>query len=60
MLCLCLMEARSDSSAGDATSSGISRAEVAARLHMSHSGRQLFSPNRDVTVQARHGQHQNP
>lgn len=60
ILCLCRIEDLSDKSAGEAMSRGIPKAEVIAGLNMSHNGRHVFSPNLDETVQARHGQHQNP
>lgn len=40
---------------------GSPKADVkAAGLHMSHNGRQRFSPTPAETVQARQGQQQNP
>lgn len=49
-----------DRTAGGGINNGISQNAVMLRLQRSHNGRQVFSPNLAETVQARHGQHQNP
>jgi len=53
------MAALIDKAAGGANR-GTPQAENTAGLHISHKGRQLFSPNLPETVQARQGQHQKP
>lgn len=47
---LCLMATLRDRAAG----------EIILSTHISHKGRQRFSPNLPETVQARHGPHQKP
>lgn len=59
MLYLFRMDALRDKTAGGGIN-GIPQDVIMEKLQMSHNGRQWFSPNLDETVQARHGQHQNP
>lgn len=53
------MAALIDKAAGG-TQPGIPKIADAAEVSMSHKGRQLFSPKRRETVQARQGLHQKP